>query len=80
MEISIRGIDKLDDESIKDAFIYFYIVIEENEHFREKNIIVKCYNTMMIEFIKGELTIRDIAISNLITKAIRIIDVNKSLK
>ncbi len=80
MEISIKGMHQMNDESIKDAYVYFYITIEQNEHFGEKNIIVKCYNAMMIEFLKGELVIRDIQISELINRAIRIINTNNLLK
>lgn len=68
-----------DDETIKDAYIYFYIAIEENEEC-ERNKIIKLFNTNMLEYIKGELTIRDVQITPLINRAVRIIDVNKKLK
>lgn len=80
MQIQVSGINLMDDESVKNAYIYFYIAIEENTYFEERNPIVKVFNTSMIEFIRGELQIRDINISPLITRAITIISINKKVK
>jgi len=80
MQLQLTEISKVDDDSIKDAYIYFYIAIEQCEHFGEKNIIAKAVNTSMINILKEELKIRDIDISKLITRAITIIKINSMIR
>ncbi|MGZ6554892.1 MAG: hypothetical protein ACXVDV_20050 [Bacteroidia bacterium] len=66
-------------ENIENAYIYLYCTIEDNEYFKEKNIIIKSILCGYKHLLTVELGIRDINIAKLINRANAIIQINRSL-
>ncbi len=65
--------------NIENAFIYLYCAIEDNEYYKEKNVLIKSILCGYKHLITVELGIRDINIAKLIDRANAIIQINRSV-